>query len=156
MPCVLTIVDIRINAESAKALARTVQTRLGPGSQALYSTCTNDIMKVGGQMVIIVPKYGKTMHKFWTERTGLGLVVSITLQVGKTSLMIMGTYWPCAPTSKTDSKGAPQALYSKTESFLQKDKIKLNPIEYIKDAIEQRMQKHLAGENTAFILGGGL
>jgi hypothetical protein len=150
---VLTIADIRINNDSAKALARTVQTRLGPGSQALYSTCTNDMVKVGGQMVIIGPQHGKTMHSFWTERSGLGLVVSITLQLGKTSLMIMGTYWPCSPTGKRESKGVTLALYSKAESYLQKNKNRLNPIEYIRDVIEQKMQKHLAGDNTAFILG---
>ena len=64
------------------------------------------------------------------------------------------TYWLCSPTGKADHKGAPQALYSKTESYLQKNKNRLNPIDYIKDAIEQRMQKHLAGESTTFILGG--
>ena len=66
---ILTIADIRVNTECAKALARTAQMRLGPGSQALYSTCTNETVKVGGQMVIIVPRYGKTINKFWTERT---------------------------------------------------------------------------------------
>ena len=150
---IIFVIDTNIKETEIKELTKIALRKLGPGTQTYYTT-SSDESRVGGQMIIATPKFGCAIHNFWTDRTSLGLVASLTMQLGETSLMILGTYWPCLPPKQGEA--GQFKLHNITKAYMDSNKERGSPLDFIKEIIENRKDKHLSKPNAAFIMGGDL
>ena len=96
---VLILVDVRCSGRQLKFLAATARAGLGPGSWTHASPSRNlthsDSAKkfelVGGQLILITPRWGGSIREAHADPTGLGILTEVVLGARGGDIQILGT-----------------------------------------------------------------
>ena len=129
--------------------------------------------KVGGQLVIVRGAWRNAVRNCTTDRAGLGGLMVIYLKTKCHEIAIANTYWPTIPViipptavaedteHQDDDMAQPKAvapvvvresnaLHSKYVRWMKSVRMEGSPIEYIRGAIEEKLDKHKAKASRQF------
>ena len=148
---VLFIQDTRLTPVMYKAISYRLKTLLGGETFIASSIKAHTNHTVGGQLVIVNSNLKQKIDGLWSDTTGLGLAMSITIDTTGSKLQIMSTYWPAKPTGE-ESGG----LHNATLEVLRKSADGRKPLEFIQDSIARRLIDHQANPDYNFIVVGDL
>jgi len=106
----------------------------------------------GGQIVLVNHLWGRRVTAVHHDPSGLGVISSLQLSSLSGSLLIIGTYWPAAPTSNAppDSQG----LSTRLSTFLAPRRPQLSPQAYIEEHIQSLTHRHQRKPGTTTVLLG--
>ena len=102
-------------------------------------------------MVIAKAALKLKIDGLWSDTTGLGLAMSITIDTTGSKLQILSTYWPAKPTGE-ESAG----LHNATAAALKKNNDPRKTMDFIQDTIARRLIDHQAHADYNFIVVGDL
>ena len=97
---VLFIQDTRLTPVMYKAISYRLKTLLGGETFIASSIKAHTNHTVGGQLVIVNSNMKQKIDGLWSDTTGLGLAMAITIDTMGSKLQIMSTYWPAKPTGE--------------------------------------------------------
>ena len=145
---VFILVDVRCSGRQLKFLAKTARDHMGLGSWTHASPARNltstegakRYEMVGGQLLLITPRWGGAVRTAHADPTGLGILTEVVLGVTGGDLQILGTYFPCPCTAGT---GHTNKLWDKTQAWLGAHGIRQSPQTYLQDTIQGRVLRHL-------------
>ena len=97
---IAVLIDTRHSAAGLKAYVQLLRERLGART-AVYGSAdaSRKPDETGGLITIIGPRWGPSYERnaSKTDKSGQGVLTSITLRTTTGSLMILATYWPSVP-----------------------------------------------------------
>ena len=143
--------ETRLTPATYKSISYKLKTLLGSETFIASSIKSHTNCTVGGQVVIINSNLKQKIDGLWSDTTGLGLAMSITIDTTGSKLQTLSTYWPAKPTGE-DSTG----LHNGTLNALQKNKDPRKPLDFIQDTIARRLIDHQANPDYNFIVTGDL
>ena len=152
---VLILVDVRCSHRQLKFLAKTARDHMGLGSWAHASPARNLTgtegarrhEMVGGQLILITPRWGGAVRYAHADPTGLGILTEVILGASGGDIQLLGTYFPCPTTTGT---GQSNRLWDKTQAWLGTQSIHKSPQAYLQDTIQTRVLRHLGrGTDTS-------
>ena len=152
---VLIMVDVRCSHRQLKFLAKTAREHMGLGSWTHASPARNLAgtegarrhEMVGGQLILITPRWGGAVRYAHADPTGLGILTEVILGASGGDIQLLGTYFPCPTTTGT---GLSNRLWDKTQAWLGTQGIHKSPQAYLQDTIQQRVLRHLGrGSDTS-------
>jgi exonuclease III len=100
---VLFIQDTRLTPAMYKAVSYRLKVLLGAETFIASSIKAHTNYTVGGQIVIVNSNLKQKIDGLWSDTTGLGLAMAITIDTTGSKLQIMSTYWPAKPTGEESS-----------------------------------------------------
>ena len=151
---VLILVDVRCSHRQLKFLAKTAREHMGIGSWTHASSARNlsgtegarRCEMVGGQLILITPRWGGAVRSAHADPTGLGIITEVILGATGGDIQLLGTYFPCPATPGT---GQSNRLWDKTQAWLGAQGIHKSPQAYLQDTIQGRVLRHLGrGSDT--------
>ena len=148
---VLFIQDTRLTPAKYNSISYQIKTLLGSETFVASSIKEHTNCTVGGQVVIVNAALKQKIDGLWSDTTGLGLAMSVTIDTTGSKLQILSTYWPAKPTGE-DSAG----LHNATLQALKKNKDERKPLEFVQDSIACRLMNHQSNPDNNFILIGDL
>eukprot|EP01034_Spumella_vulgaris_P029000 gene29000-35971_t len=102
--------DAQAAKRSGRYLAKEFKTVLGLGTQTHTSqyrgnqvTVRNGVPTPGGIVIVVGPKWGKSVTKFTDDPSGTGVACELLLQGANGLLQIIATYWPVKHTADKDN-----------------------------------------------------
>ena len=101
---------------------------------------------VGGQLILITPRWGGAVRSAHADPTGLGILTEVILGATGGDIQILGTYFPCPTTAGT---GLSNRLWDKTQAWLGAQGIHKSPQAYLQDTIQGRVLRHLGRGATS-------
>ena len=151
---VLVLVDVRCSHRQLKFLAKTARDCMGLGSWTHASPARNLTgtegarrhEMVGGQLILITPRWGGAVRAAHADPTGLGILTEVTLGATGGDIQLLGTYFPCPTTAGT---GLSNKLWDKTQAWLNVQGIHKSPQTYLQDTIQGRVLRHLGRGATS-------
>ena len=151
---VLILVDVRCSHRQLKFLAKTARDAMGLGSWTHASPARNLTgtegarrhEMVGGQLLLITPRWGGAVRSAHADPTGLGILTEVTLGATGGDIQLLGTYFPCPSTAGT---GLSNKLWDKTQAWLGAQGIHKSPQAYLQDTIQGRVLRHLGKGATS-------
>ena len=147
---VFFLLDTRVTQRAGKFLGRQARSFLGPGSVALVSPARpahgnatlNRQSLVGGQLLLIGPRWGCALKSSHKDPTGLGVLTEAVLGCAGGDILLLGTYFPCPPTSGSDPQAPSNKLWDKIQQWLHRNHITDSPVQYLKDLITLKTLRH--------------
>ena len=151
---VLILVDVRCSHRQLRFLAQTARDHMGLGrwthaSPARNLTGTERARRhemVGGQLILITPRWGGAVRSAHADPTGLGVLTEVILGAAGGDIQLLGTYFPCPTTAGT---GHSKELWDKTQAWLGSQGINKSPQAYLQDTIQGRVLRHLGRGATS-------
>ena len=134
------------SARQLHFLGRTARSFLGLGSWTLSSPsrgmipgapCARSDM-VGGQLIMVSPRWGGSIRTFRPDPSGLGVLTEFVIGTQRGDIQVMGTYFPC-PCAQ--SAGPTNRLWDKTQAWLGGQNI---AEQYLPRQIQTRTLRHLS------------
>ena len=95
---ILFMQDTRLIPATYRSISYILKTLLGSETFIASSIESHTDCTVGGQVVIINSNLKQKIDGLWSDTTGLGLAMAITIDTTGSKLQIMSTYWPAKPT----------------------------------------------------------
>ena len=120
-----------------------VQTRIAPVPSAMKRAD-----RVGGQLVIIAGKWASRVTGFTRDFTNMGLLTGITLQAYQHKILILSTYLPIRPVEQCDNS----QLWNKVTKYLREHENHLDPLEFIKYSVQEKIKEHIKKSTDNIIL----
>ena len=153
---VFFLLDTRAPQRAGKFLGRQARSFLGPGSVALVSPARSAHAKaplnrqslVGGQLLLIGPRWGCALKSSRKDPTGLGVLTEAVLGCAGGDILLLGTYFPCPPTSGLDPSAPSNKLWDMLQQWLHQHEIPDSPAQYLKDLVTLKTLRH-CGRSTA-------
>ena len=146
---IFILVDVRCSARQLHYLGRTARSTLGLSCWTLSSPsrgmtpgapgARSDL--VGGQLVLVSPRWGGSIRTSRPDPTGLGILTEFVIGTTGGDIQIMGTYFPC-PSAQT--VGPTNRLWDKTQAWLGEQHIAESPTQYLQRQIQTRALRHLS------------
>ena len=151
---VLILVDTRCSGRQLKFLGRQAREAMGIGSWTLGSPArsltTNGRSTrhelVGGQLILINPKWGRMVRSSRMDPTGLGVLTEVTLGASGGDILILGTYFPCPSGS---CNGYSNKLWDKVQAWLGSQGRAQSPQAYLQTQLQDRVLRHLGRGATS-------
>jgi len=104
-------------------------------------------------MVIIYGKWASRVTGFTRDFTNMGLLKGLTLQACKHKLLVLSAYFPIRPVELCDNS----QLWNKVTKFLKEHDNFLDPLEFIKNSIQDRIKDHIRSSvDNVILLQGDL
>ena len=150
---VFILVGVRCSARQLHFLGRTARSTLGLGSWTLSSPsrgmtpgapCARSDL-VGGQLIMVSPRWGGSIRTSHPDPTGLGILTEFVIGTLGGDIQIMGTYFPCP---STHTVGPTNRLWDKTQAWLGGQHIAESPQQYLQRQIQTRSLRHLSKAAT--------
>jgi hypothetical protein len=148
---VVFIQDARVTLAAFRGINLRLKAALG-GDTLIASTIKSTTSgEAGGQIVIVNATLRKRVTGLWSDKTGLGLAMSITIDTTGSKMQILSSYWPAKPVG-------PEAggLHNATIQALRNVSDHRSPLDYVRDVIEQRLIGHQTDIRNNFIVVGDL
>ena len=163
---VFFLLDTRTTQRAGKFLGRQARSFLGPGSVALVSPARpaqgggppSRQALVGGQLMLIGPRWGCALKSSHKDTTGLGVLTEAVLGCAGGDILLLGTYFPCPSPVGTLAPAFSNKLWDKLQQWLHQHHIPDSPVQYLKDLVALKTLRHCSRStaNTApiAIVGG--
>jgi len=157
---ILCLQDVRLTIEQAKFFKRKIINELGPGSIAKASILSPHpdseelrySNRIGGQLVVSSPRWGKRCISSWADDSGLGLAMGLEfLTPAQHRVQIINTYWPIASTNTLLD-----TWWARTTSWIARTRRTGSPLSYVQHLLKCKMHNYLASPNHSNILVGDL
>ena len=107
--------------------------------------------RTGGQMCLVRACHESRLHNVKCDKSGLGCLMALELVVNEQPVLSINGYWPVKP-----SQGGGMGLWSKIQSWMDKQAMHGNPLTYIQELaarwIAQHTLKH-GGKNCILFSG---
>ena len=102
-------------------------------------------------MVIIYGKWASRVTGFTRDFTNMGLLTGLTLQACKHKLFVLSVYFPIPPVELCDNS----QLWNKVTKFLREHDNFLDPLEFIKHSVQERIKDYIKGssDNVTMLQG---
>ena len=150
----LLLLDTRSWTRESSRMCKHLRATLGPGSGAYAcpafgasasrkGTHTRASM-VGGQLLLISPRWAARVIRVIEDPTHLGVMFGVLLAGPQGPIEILGVYWPCPPPSAGELH---MGLHSKLQQWLHRMAIPMAPMDYLRGLIRGRVLRHL-GHST--------
>ena len=151
---IFTLVDTRVDEQSAAFYKGRVLLALGPESKCFVSPLVGGgSHRVGGQMTLATPVWGAKCYRYQSDKSGLGILSSTYVQgAAGTNLLLLGTYWPVhSPASKPDA----DRLWARLKKHLARTDTRVrNPLTHIHHIIANAAEAHQAAmAGPVYLLG---
>jgi hypothetical protein len=96
----LCLQDVRLFSNEARRLKKHAAAMLGPGCLIKASILTphpdpetlRQSNRVGGQLLIVSPRWGRRCVSSWTDDSGLGLAVGLIFAHGQQRIQLISSY----------------------------------------------------------------
>ena len=140
---VFILVDTRCSGRQLKFLGRQARETMGIGSWTLGSPARSLTANgrstrhelVGGQLILINPKWGRMVRSSRMDPTGLGILTEVTLGASGGDILILGTYFPCPSGS---CSGHSNKLWDKVQAWLGSQGRSQSPQSYLQAQLQDR------------------
>ena len=151
---VFILVDTRCSGRQLKFLGRQARETMGIGSWTLGSPARSLTANgrstrhelVGGQLILINPKWGRMVRSSRMDPTGLGILTEVTLGASGGDILILGTYFPCPSGS---CSGHSNKLWDKVQAWLGSQGRSQSPQSYLQAQLQDRVLRHLGRGATS-------
>jgi len=157
---VLCLQDVCLSPEQATFFKRRVTAALGAGTLVKASILSphpdppalRQSNRVGGQFIIVQPRWGRRHASSWVDDSGLGLAMGIEfLTARQTRIHLVSTYWPIP-----NANGELDTLWSRATSWMARARKHGSPLTYVQDLVKAKLHTALSHEGTSNILVGDL
>ena len=145
------IQDARVTLAAFRGINLKLKTALGGDTLIASTIKSNTSGEAGGQIVIINAALRKRVTGLWSDKTSLGLAMSITIDTTGSKMQVLSSYWPAKPVG-------PEAggLHNATMQALRNVSDCRSPLDYVKDIIAQRLIAHQTDAGNNFVVVGDL
>ena len=157
---VLICIDTRVSLRAAKEYGKVAIESLGLGTwtgacdfgRARPTRKRANTIAVGGQLIVVAPKYGAAVRDFKADWTGMGVASKFTLPAQGGRIMVVGTYWPTPGTGDKDSN----RLCDRIQQELSIRGNHERPIPLIRNIIGRWRDKHMSTAGNSILIAGDL
>ena len=122
----------------AHGAGQLVPLQSGPSSSAKERAKRYEM--VGGQLLLITPRWGGSVLTAHADPTGLGILTEVILGAHGGDIQVLGTYFPCPCTAGT---GHTNRLWDKAQAWLGGQGINQSPQAYLQTTIQGQVLCHL-------------
>ena len=126
------------------------RTTLGPGSVYKASAGKTGLEtpaqqhssfneRVGGQVILVAPRWGQRVVDTWTDPSGLGVAMSVTIDLGHARALCTSTYFPVKP---ADNQRGDRTLWRRLRTWMrthrQHGSGRSDPLKWIQHLLEAK------------------
>ena len=90
----------------------------------------------------MAPSWGCALKSSRKDPTGLGVLTEATLGCAGGDILLLGTYFPCPPTSGSGAAAVSNKLWNKLQQWLHQQHITDGPSQYLSDLITIKTIRH--------------
>ena len=140
---VLVLTDTRLLETETSFVTQQIQSFLPSGTQIRHAPIgSGKGTRIGGQLIIISPKWSGAIASFTKDASPYGLVTSLILKGAQQDFQIIGTYWPCKPVEDTPDQSSltTGSLWNRVGHWQQSFKPVRpgTPLEFVQDTIMKK------------------
>ena len=163
---IAVLIDVRSTDASVPFLLANIRKELGPGSRvkSTYGPPGHEEnihrrkrqshnQRVGGQVYIMSPSWGRFCTTTWADPSGLGLVSGAEFAPCESArTLVIATYWPVPPTNANSGDGS---LWKQWTQWARAHGVHGNPVEWVKRYIASKITNYKHRYPHGTVICGG-